>query len=116
MSSESDSKVVLIHGTEWSWADVRLQVEACESTTWTPRRWKPRPALVDREGRTATPYGGQPFDPAKTELVEGAWDHDHCEICGWKLMEVDDPARAFGYVSPNEDWICTECHDQFLTR
>jgi hypothetical protein len=35
----------------------------------------------------STPYTGQPFDSEEYELVEGGWDHEHCDVC-WARIDV----------------------------
>ena len=42
------------------------------------------------------------------------WDHDHCEICWWKLVEGDDPSRNAGYTFNGRSWLCTECYEKFV--
>ncbi len=112
--SGPSGRTVRIHGAEWQWAHVQRQVEASRASQWAYEKWVPGPALLDRRRARSCRYVGQPYDPAEIELVEGGWDHDHCEICGWKLRETDDPDCGFGYVSPDRDWVCVECHRQFL--
>lgn len=43
------------------------------------------------------------------------WDHDHCEFCWAKFMEVDAPdILREGYVTDDRrDWICPKCFEDF---
>ena len=43
------------------------------------------------------------------------WDHDHCEFCFAKFMDVDDPeVLREGYADEGEQrWICARCYEDF---
>jgi len=46
------------------------------------------------------------------------WDHDHCEFCGAKLMDIDssDVLRE-GFTTPDEYyWICKTCFEDFREK
>ncbi len=47
------------------------------------------------------------------EVVEGAWDHEHCEIC-WETLCPG--GQAEGYVSPSHTWVCERCYSDFIAR
>lgn len=111
--SPGSNEDVTIHGTEWRWDDIAEAVEACKKLQWRRQRWEPRDALVYRgEGKMAL-HRGQSFDPEKVDFLAGGWDHDHCEICWWKLYSSGDEARGFGYTD-GHDWVCIECFEKFL--
>ena len=46
------------------------------------------------------------------------WDHDHCEFCWVKFMDVDHPGiERDGYVTRDGyRWICHTCFDSFRAR
>jgi hypothetical protein len=46
------------------------------------------------------------------------WDHDHCEFCMVKFMDVDEPdVLREGYATAdNYRWICNECFNDFRDR
>lgn len=83
--------------------------------TWTSRKWKPIPALIDKNGRTSTPYLGQNYDPNLVDLIPDGWDHDHCDIC---TKTISDKENYRDWVTDgynlNNDWICEECYNLFM--
>ncbi|MBS0645356.1 MAG: hypothetical protein JSR97_02030 [Verrucomicrobia bacterium] len=54
------------------------------------KKWFPRPALIDKNGKTSWLYKGQNFDPKLIELVQDGWTHDHCQICSTTISNVDN--------------------------
>ncbi|NOZ66710.1 MAG: hypothetical protein GXP00_09490 [Alphaproteobacteria bacterium] len=79
---------VFIHGDEWKKSDVAEQIEWAITKSWVKEKWN---------------------------TVSENWDHDHCEICGWKLYQCDDPVHVVGYCNiESNNWICTECYGQFI--
>lgn len=111
MSPES---TVLIHGDKWQRTDIENEIAVCRTRSWRRERWRPRPALIHRIGGGTSLFHGQTFDPTKTDLVPNGWNHDHCAICWWTLIESDDEQRAFGYIDEIGEWICSECYSQFI--
>jgi hypothetical protein len=47
--------------------------------------------------------------------LSDTWEHDHCEFCWEKFMEVANPDTLHeGYATPdNSRWICAQCFDDF---
>jgi hypothetical protein len=44
-----------------------------------------------------------------------SWDHDHCEFCWDKFMEVDIPDTLHaGYATADNRWICPRCFGDFV--
>jgi hypothetical protein len=43
------------------------------------------------------------------------WDHDHCDFCWTKFMEVDSPEVLHeGYTTQERDrWVCRDCYEDF---
>jgi hypothetical protein len=43
------------------------------------------------------------------------WDHDHCEFCQMKFMEVGHPdALHEGFITEdNYHWVCSQCFEDF---
>ncbi len=111
MTDRSDT--VVIHGDEWKWIDIEESVSACRKATWHREKWKRIPALVHKKGGSSSQYVGQQFDPAKTDLVQDGWTHDHCEICWWTLHETDNEDEGYGFTDGGS-WVCLECYGKFL--
>lgn len=81
---------VTIHGDEWKKSDVIEPIENSRALHWLKEVW--------------------------TSESE-SWDHDHCEICGWKLYKCDALEQGVGYRNlENDNWLCIECHDQFINK
>ena len=40
-------------------------------------------------------------------IEPGGWDHEHCEICRATIGSGGEP---FGYVDPDDHWLCESCH------
>lgn len=77
-------------------------------------KWFPRPALIDKNGKTSWLYTGQNFDPKLIELVQDGWTHDHCQICSTTISEVDNEySFSEGYFD-SYDWVCKSCYDLIL--
>lgn len=113
MTQDADGQpVVLIHSDYWRVAHIAEQVADCAGILWEQKQWHPGPALVQPSG-TVTQYTDRPYDATKYTLVQDAWDHDHCEICFWKLYQTNDAEHNIGYTD-GRNWVCTECYTQFL--
>jgi hypothetical protein len=77
-------------------------------------KWKARPALIDRNGKTTRLYTGQKFDPNYIDLVEDGWTHDHCQICFGSIGEHENEyTQTEGYFD-GYDWVCKSCYDTIL--
>ncbi|CAI3932104.1 MAG: hypothetical protein ACI8R0_003182 [Alteromonadales bacterium] len=80
--------VVLVHGDEWKRSDVDEPIEWAKTKTWVKEQWS-----------SDSP----------------TWDHDHCQICWWKLFSSENEEHGVGYHNlENDNWLCTECYEQFL--
>ena len=65
----------------------------------------------DVPGHTVTTaYTGQEYDPAKYELVDADWDHEHCLVC-WHTI---NPGDKYWYDSERHVELCPPCHDKYL--
>jgi hypothetical protein len=41
---------------------------------------------------------------------EGAWDHEHCELCN---ATIGAGGAAEGLVNPDNYWLCVGCHERY---
>lgn len=81
-------EAVVIHGDEWKKADVEEPIAWAKTKFWLKKKWS--------------------SDTAH-------WDHDHCQICWWKLHNSDTLENGFGYHNrENDNWLCTECYEHFV--
>jgi hypothetical protein len=85
-----------------------------QARTWTPRSWLPRPALRRKDGKGGLDlYLGQEFDPEHYELLEEAWSHDHCPLCGEEISDLPHAPHHQGYERDGE-WICPPCYERWV--
>ncbi|MCI5142677.1 MAG: hypothetical protein D3909_13340 [Candidatus Electrothrix sp. ATG1] len=102
---------VLIHGEHWKVIDIKEEVEWCRKQKWEKATFAPRDAIKQKHSWTehkeakAVPVGG--------EIIEGGWEHEHCQVCWWKIRESDNPEVGVGYTNANQ-WLCVECYRQFV--
>ena len=78
---------VTIHGDEWKKEDIEDAIAWAKNQQWHKEVWS-----TDNEH----------------------WDHDHCQICWWKLRVSEEPEVAVGYKNQQSHWLCTECYEQFV--
>ena len=82
---------------------------------WRFADWQPPPALVDRNGGAMSRYQGQSYDPTRFDLVDDAWDHDHCEFC-WATVSSEPSWGGFSsaYTDTEGCWICPICFERII--
>tara|TARA_R110002050_G_scaffold250466_1_gene388417 strand:- start:163 stop:426 length:264 start_codon:yes stop_codon:yes gene_type:complete len=78
---------VTIHGDQWKREDIQEPVEWAKGESWEKTLWS---------------------------SVKHGDDHDHCQVCWWKLRDSEDPETGEGYISGKHNWLCTECYEQFI--
>ena len=71
------------------------------------------PALVCKElvngHRMWKPYDGKEYDKDKYDLVKDIWDHEHCSICNFKILD----GHTYWFNKKRIRILCDECHDYF---
>jgi len=73
--------------------------------------FRPFPALWSREKHVWSPYYVGKYDKEKYDLVEGMWDHEHCESCTFEIKDGDT------YWKSKTDYyqiLCEQCHNAFI--
>ena len=63
------------------------------------------------DGTAQVPYEGQPYDPAKFRLVSVKWEHEHCAVCCFDIMEH----HTFWQNSRGQI-LCDACHGHYVLR
>ena len=94
---------------------LRRKMDRLRASAWYFAAWERRPALIRRAGGVMRLYTGQEYDPGEYELVDGAWDHDHCEICQATISNdnyKDEIREAF---TDGRNWLCPKCHRQIIS-
>ncbi|HEY1186563.1 MAG TPA: hypothetical protein VGE74_02850 [Gemmata sp.] len=74
---------------------------------FVPRTFTPYSCLAARDGGGWGPYRGQPFDPSVWKLVEGGWDHEHCDVCSARIA---DGAAYWANAGPEHVDLCPVCY------
>ncbi len=75
------------------------------------RTFRPYSCLSTPDGEGWVPYRGQPFDPAAWEVVEGGWDHEHCDVC---YARVADGMAYWANTGPEHVDLCPACYPLVL--
>ena len=60
-------------------------------------------------GRFWAPFRGQAFDPREFEVVEGGWDHEHCDVCHARIAD-GDAYWSNGHEDGGHVDLCEECY------
>jgi hypothetical protein len=80
------------------------------------RAWANLDALVHRRtGKQRRPVDLE-YDPGEWELIPGAWDHDHCELCHDPICSHAGHGHPSAYFHPLGVgvWVCPPCYEQRL--
>ena len=75
--------------------------------------FSPFPALVSKSPfdghRMWKPYYGGEYNKELYDLIDGVWDHEHCSICDYKILDNHTYWANINLVR----LLCDECHDFF---
>src|SRR5881628_2608336 len=83
MTQGPEPVTFVLHGTEWRWKDLADAAAEALESEWHEERFTK------------------------------AGDHDHCDICFWRLAKDDDRAVGIGFRSGGW-WLCQECYGHFV--
>jgi hypothetical protein len=95
------------------WQPYHLAMILAPAERWTRRTFVATPARYFRQGNVT---GWQQLDAASPEgavdlgVREGAWDHEHCELCNAHIGAAGSPE---GYVDPADHWLCSACYAKY---
>jgi len=91
----------------------RPRYEEIPDKQFAQETFRPIPALVSRKRIHGhgmwKPYHSGEYDKETYELVQNMWDHEHCSVCNYKILQDhtcwlnNNAARI----------LCNECHDFF---
>jgi hypothetical protein len=95
---------------------LRRKLERIHNSEWHFATWERRPALVARAGGRMRLYTGQDYDAAEYELVEGVWDHDHCEICNATISNDNYKDEIRDAYTNSKNWLCPACHQRVVVE
>ena len=103
-------------GSVYPWIDEywhAYHIDMILEGKWKRRTFVSTPAHYFRlGGATGWQPAGDPLPEGAEDLGvrEGAWDHEHCELCSARLGPADEPS---GFVDPANRWLCTACYDRY---
>jgi len=102
-------------GNSYPWLDGYWQPYHLAMILAPPERWQRR-TLAASPARYFALNGVTGWQPVGADLPagaidlgvkEGAWDHEHCELCHARIGPEDVPD---GWVDPDDRWLCLDCH------
>ena len=105
----SRMKTITIRGDEWEADYILTMLRGMKKGAFQKKQWAPRDALVAKDGSRATIYTGQEYDPEKMTVRRKFWDHDHCLVCNWLLIDSQGDDHAVGWFN-GYNWLCDECY------
>jgi len=79
------------------------------SLLWREEEFRAADAVWFEDIRVMRPFSGE--IPAGGALIEGGWDHEHCEICTEKISPQTNPV---GFFAEPRHWICKACYHRFV--
>ena len=76
-----------------AWREARRRLRYMKDFHFAVRVFKAYPSLQTRESEngwfTSKPYRGRKYDEKKWRIVEGGWNHEHCNLCTKSIDEGD---------------------------
>jgi hypothetical protein len=104
------------HRTEEWWTPEQLRLVEDTARSWVRTTFSPSDMLLIRRqpgersmGRRVRP--GERPDP-DSEIIEGGWDHEHCELC-WAEIAASGEHQREGYTD-GKTWICVSCFNAYI--
>ncbi len=93
---------------------LREEYEYFKEDTFEYLKWKPRAALIDKNGKTSRLYTGQKYDLNFTDLVENGWTQDHCGVCSLTLTGFENECQQTSGYFNGHDWVCKWCYENII--
>jgi hypothetical protein len=94
--------------------ELRDYADECLSMHLELRIWMKQPALVNKSKMEYRWYDGQEYDPQLFDLVEDAWDHDHCEFCNSTIKDCDCGECVKEAYENDGKWMCQGCFEHLI--
>ena len=69
----------------------------------------PLPALVHKNKGGFRAYTGGEYDEEEYDVIDGMWDHEHCDICNFSIEE-----DYTYWVNSDNNILCDECYDHLV--
>jgi len=84
--------------------------------TWALVEFRPRAGLWHRLSKRMEPFVGQPYDPSTCEVIQDAWDHEHCAFCGQTVTSTSQTNAIAAAYQHDKDWLCPDCHNRIVVN
>jgi hypothetical protein len=91
----------------------RAEIVFDRGRQWQRARFEVADAVRFKQGSSVYMKKADDSHPEGSELVEGGWDHEHCEIC---LATLGPDGQPEGYVSEGATWVCEHCYAAYVQR
>ena len=69
----------------------------------------------ETEWHASKPYNGEPFDPEEWELRDGGWDHEHCNVCYFKIIDGVSYWPNIDPVKGGQVDLCEACYPRVMS-
>jgi len=96
---------------DYNYFSVRLEFDSIDDKEFRQMVFHPLPALVDKINRRWRAYMGGEYDKERFDVVDGMWNHEHCDICNFSVDE-----NYTYWVNRDGNILCDECHDHFVQQ
>jgi len=98
---------------DW-WTDSQIELVKDIARTWEKKRFKVVPGFwILQDGTKVLGKLSQHEDLPEGAIIDnGAWDHEHCELCSATISEHAGHQHQ-GYTD-GRGWLCVECHDKYI--
>lgn len=96
----------------------RAEIALNPDRKWKRTKFEPEDAMVYRHrglvwvGKAVkSTQAEQLAEAGPPEIIENAWEHEHCAICWEKIAEY---AQTHGYRDQLGTWICERCYEEYV--
>lgn len=101
-------------GLTWGGEYYTNSLDALRDFTFVQRLFSTGPGLVSRSDgsgwKVTKPHDGKPFDATRFDVVEGAWDHEHCFVCEFKMTD------GYSYWQNRDGVVVSDVCKEYIER
>jgi hypothetical protein len=95
---------------QW-WTDQQLALVEDRSRWWHLKTFEPS-AASEHFIEGVRVLGKTSGSAAASNVIEGGWDHEHCELC-WTTISPFPGDSPTGYTD-GDRWLCAPCYTQYI--
>jgi len=97
-------------GMDYNYFATQIQFDYIDDKQFRQIVFQSQPALFNKKEGVCQAYNGGEYDKTKFDLVDGMWDHEHCDICGFSIRED----YTCWVNTNNVNMLCDECYDHLV--